>query len=102
MAVISNSLKTLKPIRTTDVCAECPNSQLEAQQKLHFGRAAWEFCCEYATELHVTNKGIVVQCSARNGNTCCVDNNRDIIVNSQEIFPLRAFFEATLKYLRLK
>ena len=96
MTVASN-----KAPSAAQFCTRCPNPDIVARRKDHFGKSTWEFDCEFAKELHVTGKGIVISCEALNS-ACCVDNGQDTFVNSQAVLSLREFFEASLRYLRLK
>ncbi len=89
------------PPRAGDICQECPEPDTVAVRKTHFGKPAWEIECPHAEELHVTGEGFVIECS-RLKKQCCVDDSREIFVNSPQIFSLRSFFETTLKYLGIK
>ena len=89
------------PPSAAEFCARCPNPDIVARSKDHFGRSAWEFECAYAKELHVNGRGIVISCDALN-DACCVDDGQNAFVNSQTVLHLRDFFEATLQYLGLK
>jgi hypothetical protein len=84
-----------------DICSGCPNPDIIASRKTHFGKPAWEIECAHAEELHILGEGIEIICSKLNS-PCCVDNNRDYFVNSPKISPLRNFFEASLRYLGKK
>jgi len=88
-----------KPPRSFDVCAQCPNPDLEAKSIMHFGSMAWEFHCNLAQEVHVSGKGITVDCGAADS-PCCVDNGKTVFVNSPRISPLRSFLDTTLKYFK--
>ena len=66
---------------------------------MHFGCLAWEFHCNFAREVHVSGKGISIDCGAIDI-PCCVDNGKTVFVNSPQISPLRSFFETTLKYFK--
>jgi hypothetical protein len=89
-----------QPPRAGEISAQCPNPDMVAQSKDHFGNAAWDFACRHALELYVKDSGIQIKCSVLNG-PCCVENSRDVFVNSSSADPLKSFFETTLKYLRI-
>ncbi len=86
------------PPCASDVCGDCPNPDIIATSKVHFGAEAWEFECLHALEIHVTGEGITIDC-AKLTVPCCVDNSKDVFVNSPKISPMRSFFETTMKYL---
>ncbi len=87
-----------KAPRAGDVCEDCPNPDIIAQRKVHFGKKTWEFECEYAVEIHVTGEGITIDC-AKDSKSCCIDDSQKIFVNSPKISPMRSFFEITMGYL---
>jgi hypothetical protein len=89
------------PPRAGEICATCPNSDLVAAKKAHFGRQVWHFECSQAIELYAKDSGIVIKCSGLDG-PCCVENSRDVFVGSPDINPLKEFLETTLGYLGLK
>lgn len=66
---------------------------------MHFGCRAWEFQCNLAQEVHVSGKGITIDCEAM-GSPCCVENGKTVFVNSPQISLLKSFFESTLKYFK--
>ena len=89
------------PPRAGDICPSCPNPDIFATRKGHFGRSVWSFECPQVIELYVKNSGIVIKCSGLDG-PCCVEDNWDFFVSSPTLNPLKDFFEATLEYLRIK
>ena len=89
------------PPRAGELCATCPNPDLVAVRKVHFGNKVWHFECSYAIEVHAQDSGILIRCSGLDG-PCRVENNQDVFVGSPDINPLKEFLETTLGYLGLK
>ena len=89
------------PPSTKSINPDCPNPDIVANTKLHFGQQAWEWQCPHAEEVIVAGKGIKIKCSLLN-QRCCVDDNQKYFVNSPKTEPLRSFFETTLKYFGVK
>jgi hypothetical protein len=89
------------PPDTKSINSDCPNPDIVASKKDHFGHKAWEWQCPYAEEAIVAGKGIEIKCSALQ-QTCCIDDNKVYFVNSPKTEPLRNFFETTLKYFGFK
>jgi hypothetical protein len=94
-------MENQNPPRTGDFGAACPNPDLIAHRRKHFGRDVWHFECEQAVEVFAKDRGIVVKCSLING-LCCVEDGNDVFVGSPNINTLKDFLEATLNYLGLK
>lgn len=90
-----------KPPRTSELCATCPNPDLIACQRSHFGREVWHFECPRAVEVLARDRGIVIQCSGLEG-FCCVEDGKEVFVGSPDINPFKDFLETTLNYLGLK
>lgn len=84
-----------------DINSECPNPDMVATRRSHFGHGVWQFECPHADEVYATEKGIVIRCAVSNS-YCCVDDGKEIFVSSPEISPLKDFLETTLNYLGLK
>ncbi len=91
----------VSPPTTGEISAECPCPEIVASQKNHFGRKCWEWQCDYAHEVLVEGKGMVIECSALH-RQCCIDDNTDYFVSSPKIEPLKSFFETTMKYFGIK
>lgn len=89
------------PPNTKSINPECPNPDIIAHTKIHFGNKAWEWQCLHAQEVIIAGKGIEIKCSLRN-QPCCIDDNQKYFVNSAKSEPLRIFFETTLKYFGVK
>jgi len=89
------------PPRAGGLGATCPNPDLVACRRTHFGREVWHFECAQAVEVFTMDKGIFVNCSGLNG-LCCVEDGKDVFVGSPEINPLKDFLETTLTYLGLR
>lgn len=83
------------------ICPTCPNPDIVAVRNVRFGTATWDFECHQAIEVYVQDSGISIKCSTLDG-PCCVENGRDVFVNSPTVDPLRSFFDTTLKYLGIK
>lgn len=94
-------MSTDNPPRAGDICNSCPNPDMIAARKSHFGRSAWHFECTQAIEFYVQDSGIKIRCSGLGG-PCCVENSHDVFVGSPEFNPLKGFFETTLEYFGLK
>ena len=86
--------------RAGQISPDCPNPDIVAQRKDHFGNAAWDFTCCHALEIYVKDSGIRIKCAVLDA-PCCVENSRDVFVNSASVDPLRNFFETTLGYFGL-
>ncbi len=89
------------PPTTKEVNPDCPNPDIVAKYKDHFGNPAWEWQCTYAVETHIAGKGIVINCTKLN-RQCCIDDNDQYFVNPPEIDPLKFFLNTTRKYFGLK
>ena len=89
------------PPCASEICSTCPNPELVAARKSHFGRIVWHFECNQAVEFYAQDSGIVIKCAELDG-PCCVENSRDIFVGSPDINPLKEFFETTMEYLGFK
>lgn len=84
-----------------EVSARCPNPDLVASRRNHFGREVWHFECPKAVEVFAKDRGIVIKCAGFDG-YCCVEDGKDIFVGSPDINPFKDFLETTLSYLGLK
>jgi hypothetical protein len=91
----------INPPRAGELCTDCPNPDLIAHRRTHFGREVWHFECTQAVEVFAVDRGIYVNCSGLNG-CCCVEDGKDVFVGSPEINPLKNFLDTTLNYLGLK
>ena len=89
------------PPRAGELCATCPNPDLIARRRKHFGRDVWHFDSALAVEVLAKDSGILIKCSGLNG-FCCVDDGNDVFVGSPDINSLKDFLETTLSYLGLK
>lgn len=89
------------PPRAGELNNGCPNPDLVATRRNHFGRDVWHFECVHAVEVVAKDRGIVIRCAGSDG-YCCVEDGMDIFVGSPEINPLKDFLETTLNYLGLK
>lgn len=89
------------PPRAGELGATCPNPDLLACKRTHFGREVWHFECAQAVEVSARDKGIVIKCSGLGG-ICCVEDGKDVFVGSPSINPFKNFLETTLGYLGLK
>jgi len=89
------------PPKTKNISEDCPNPDIVAHKKVHFGSSAWEWHCQFAKEVIVDGKGIEIRCS-RLDQICCIDDNQRYFVNSSSSEPLRLFFNTTLKYFGIK
>lgn len=89
------------PPRAGDLCASCPNPDLVACRRRHFGREVWYFECAQAVEVFATDKGIVIKCAESDG-FCCLEDSKEIFVGSPGINLFKEFLETTLSYLGLK
>jgi hypothetical protein len=89
------------PPRAGEVSAMCPNPELIARTRKHFGRDVWHFDCAQAVEVLAKESGILIKCSGLNG-FCCVDDGNDFFVGSPDVNSLKVFLETTLSYLGLK
>jgi len=89
------------PPRSGELSATCPNPDLVAFRRKHFGRDVWHFECPQAVEVFAKDSGIVIKCSGLDG-FCCVEDGEDIFVGSPNINSFKDFLETTLSYLGLK
>ena len=89
------------PPRAGKISAMCPNPELIACRRKHFGREVWHFECAQAVEVLAKGRGISIKCSGLDG-FCCVDDGNDVFVGSPEINSIKGFLETTLNYLGLK
>ena len=89
------------PPRTGRLSAMCPNPDLIASKRKHFGREVWHFECAQAVEVLAKDSGIFIKCSGLKG-FCCVDDGNDFFVGSPDVNSLKDFLQTTLGYLGLK
>jgi hypothetical protein len=94
-------MENQNPPRAGKLCALCPNPDLTACRRKHFGRDVWHFDCAQAVEVLAKDSGILIRCSGLNG-FCCVDDGNDVFVGSPDINPLKDFLATTLSYFGLK
>lgn len=89
------------PPRAGELSTKCPNPDLVACRRKHFGRDVWHFECAQAVEVFAKDSGIYIKCSGLNG-SCCVEDGNDVFVGSPNINSFKDFLETTLSYLGLK
>lgn len=89
------------PPRAGGLSATCPNPDLAACRRTHFGREVWHFECAQAVEVSAMDRGIVIKCSGLD-KFCCVEDGEDVFVDSPDINPFKDFLETTMSYLGLK
>jgi len=82
------------------ISTKCPNPEIEAHAKKHFGQQAWEWNCPHVKEGIVAGKGIEITCRLLN-QPCCIDDNQHYFVNPAKSKPLRGFLTATLQYFSM-
>ncbi|PID44150.1 MAG: hypothetical protein CSB48_02585 [Proteobacteria bacterium] len=90
-----------EPPSAREINPECPNPDMVAKYKDHFGNHAWEWDCANAVETHEAGKGIVIHCSKLN-RLCCIDDNDKHFVNAPKVDPLQFFLNTTRKYFGMK
>ena len=74
------------PPRAGEISATCPNPDLVACRRAHFGREVWHFECAQAVEVSAGDRGIVIKCCGLDG-FCCVEEGKDVFVGSPDINP---------------
>jgi len=94
-------MENQNPPRAGDLSPTCPNPDLIACRRKHFGRDVWHFECAQAVEAFTKDSGIFIKCSVLDG-FCCVEDGNDVFVGSPDIKSFRDFLETTLRYLGLK
>ena len=98
----TKEMESNSPPRAGEISATCPNPDLVACRRTHFGREVWHFECAQAVEVSVMySAGIVIKCSGLDG-FCCVEDGEDVFVDSPDISSFKAFLETTMSYLGLK
>lgn len=94
-------MENQNPPRAGELSATCPNPDLIACGRRHFGRNVWYFECNHAVELFAKDSGILIKCSRLDG-ICSVEDGNDVFVGSPDINSVKDFLQTTLRYLGLK
>ena len=94
-------MENQNPPRAGQLSPACPNPDLIACRRKHFGRNVWHFECAQAVELFTKDSGILIKCSSLN-EICFVEDGKDVFVGPPDINSIKTFLETTLSYLGLK